>query len=249
MLLRQKAIVEGGLALVLRTARYSDLATHGEPATSARAQLLLDLLTPITKSFPAELGFEANSLALQIHGGYGYSSEYLPEAWLRDQKLNSIHEGTTGIQGLDLLGRRAIAADGAALHALVEEVTTAIDRAAAACVSQERGAELLQAVEALVALTGELAGRGSGGDVAGMLRHSTDYLDLFGTVVVAWQHLDRAAAAAEGLADGRGPDAFYRGVLAAADYWFATEVPRTHLLTARIRSGEDSFARMQPDWF
>ena len=81
---------------------YSDLAQHG--GDDASAQLLLDLLTPIAKSFPAERGFEANALALQIHGGYGYSSEYLPEAWLRDQKLNSIHEGTTGIQAADLLG-------------------------------------------------------------------------------------------------------------------------------------------------
>jgi butyryl-CoA dehydrogenase len=249
MLLRQKAIVEGGLALVLRTARYSDLASHADAETATRAQLLLDLLTPITKSFPAELGFEANALALQIHGGYGYSSEYLPEAWLRDQKLNSIHEGTTGIQGLDLLGRRALAANGAALQALVEEVMAAVDRAGAAGVAPERGEALGQAVRELVALTGELAARGASGDVAGMLRHSTDYLDLFGTVVVAWQHLDRAAAAAEGLAEGRQPDAFYRGVIAAADYWFVTEVPRVTMLADRIRSGEDSFARMQADWF
>ena len=107
MLLRQKAIVEGGLALLVDAALQADLAGHAEPTRSAqRAQLLLDLLTPVAKTFPAEKGFEANALAVQVHGGYGYSSEYLPEAWLRDQKLNSIHEGTTGIQGLDLLGRR-----------------------------------------------------------------------------------------------------------------------------------------------
>jgi alkylation response protein AidB-like acyl-CoA dehydrogenase len=85
---------------------------------------LLDLLTPIAKSFPAERGFEANALAVQIHGGYGYSSEYPVEAWLRDQKLNSIHEGTTGIQALDLLGRRAVAGGGAALAAWRAEVET-----------------------------------------------------------------------------------------------------------------------------
>ncbi|HEX7699980.1 MAG TPA: acyl-CoA dehydrogenase family protein, partial [Kofleriaceae bacterium] len=115
MLLRQKAIVEGGLALLARVSYFSDLAQFGG---DERAQLLLDLLTPVAKSFPAEKGFEANALALQIHGGYGYSSEYLPEAWLRDQKLNSIHEGTTGIQAADLLGRRALAKGGTALAAL-----------------------------------------------------------------------------------------------------------------------------------
>src|SRR5690606_7816028 len=100
MLLRQKAIVEGGLSLLLETARLSDLALHAEDeAERRRAAVLLDLLTPIAKSFAAERGFDSNALALQIHGGYGYSSEYMPEAWLRDQKLNSIHEGTTTIHG------------------------------------------------------------------------------------------------------------------------------------------------------
>src|SRR6202521_154613 len=105
MLLRQKAIVEGGLALLATTARFADLAAHAndEPLRK-RAALLLDLLTPVAKSFPAEKGFESNALAVQVHGGYGYTSEYLPETWLRDQKLNSLHEGTTGIQSLDLLG-------------------------------------------------------------------------------------------------------------------------------------------------
>src|SRR5204863_2656180 len=133
MLLRQKAIVEGGLALVIAASRYQDLAHYAEDEQErARANVLLELLTPIAKTFPAEKGFEANALALQIHGGYGYSSEYLPEAWLRDQKLNSIHEGTTGIQALDLLGRRAVARGGAGLAALGAEIAAACTRARAA---------------------------------------------------------------------------------------------------------------------
>ena len=123
MLLRQKAIVEGALCLLGTTSRYADLSEHAESeAERARAKKLLDLLTPVAKTFPAERGFEANALALQIHGGYGYSSEYLPEAWLRDQKLNSIHEGTTGIQGLDLLGRKVVAGGGETLALFREEV-------------------------------------------------------------------------------------------------------------------------------
>ncbi|HEX8114180.1 MAG TPA: acyl-CoA dehydrogenase family protein, partial [Kofleriaceae bacterium] len=107
MLLRQKAIAVGGLVLIARVSSYADLALHASDAAEReRAGLLLDLLTPVAKTFPAERGFEANALAVQIHGGYGYSSEYLPEAWLRDQKLNSLHEGTTGIQSIDLLGRK-----------------------------------------------------------------------------------------------------------------------------------------------
>jgi alkylation response protein AidB-like acyl-CoA dehydrogenase len=114
MLLRQKAIVEGGLALLATAARTADLAAHATDSEDRqRARLLLDLLTPVAKSFPAEAGFEATALALQIHGGYGYSSELPPEAWLRDQKLNSLHEGTTGIQGPARLLRRGRADPGA----------------------------------------------------------------------------------------------------------------------------------------
>lgn len=251
MLLRQKAIVEGGLTLLGAAAVQADLAVHAADETAReRARLLLDLLTPMAKSFPAEAGFEATTLAVQVHGGYGYTSEYLPESWLRDQKLNSIHEGTTGIQGLDLLGRRAVAGGGAALTAFADATAATIARArTAAGVAEERGEALADAVNDMVALTGELGARGAAGDVEAMMRHSADYLDALSTVAVAWQHLERAAAAGEGRAAGRGPAAFYDGVEAAADYWFATELPTVAPSIARIRSGEDSYARMRPDWF
>jgi alkylation response protein AidB-like acyl-CoA dehydrogenase len=250
MLLRQKAIVEGGLALVFRTAWYSDLASASDdPERQRTAQTMLDLLTPITKSFPAERGYDSNVLAVQVHGGYGYSSEYLPEAWLRDQKLNSIHEGTTGIQGLDLLGRRVMAGQGATLQVFAAEVANTIKRAVEADVRTQLVEQVRQAVDDVVALTGEVGARGAGGDVARMLRHSTDYLDLFSTLVLGWLHVDRAAAANEAVAAGRGPASLYAGVQAVADYWSATEMTRVPSLVDRIRSAEDSFARMRPDWF
>jgi butyryl-CoA dehydrogenase len=197
MLLRQKAIVEGGLALLATTALQADLAAHGESAAArARAALLLDLLTPLAKSFGAEWGFESNAIALQVHGGYGYSSEYMPEAWLRDQKLNSIHEGTTGIQGLDLLGRKVVADGGAALAAFVDEARAAIARARAAGV--DGGERLQRALGLVVELTGALAARGGGGDVEGMLRHSHDYLTLF------WHRRRGVAVAADGGGGGGG---------------------------------------------
>jgi hypothetical protein len=198
MLLRQKAIVEGGLSLILQAAGYSDRAEHHpDPDVRRHNQRLLDVLTPVAKSFPAERGYEANTLALQIHGGYGYSSEYLPEAWLRDQKLNSIHEGTTGIHGLDLLGRRALA-DGA-LMALGREMTTTVADARAAGVDPSWLDRFDTALQTTAALTVELATRGQQGDPAFMLRHSTDFLDLFSTVVIAWQWLRQAAVAARAL--------------------------------------------------
>lgn len=236
MLLRQRAIVVGGLALLVRTSRYADLAHHGGDAD---AGLLLDLLTPIAKTFPAERGFEANALAVQIHGGYGYSSEYPVEAWLREQKLNSIHEGTTGIHALDLLGRRAVAGGGAALAAW----SRAIDQTRARAAADAGWAEDLGAARDLVlTLTRELAARGLAGDSEGMLAHATDYLDLFATVAIAWQWLELAAAVSD-------RDPAHRAVTrACAAYWFATELPRIHHLAALCRSAERSFVDLDPAW-
>jgi len=253
MLLRQKAIVEGGLSLVTSAARLADLADHGATEEErGRARMLLDLLTPIVKSFPAEKGFESNALALQIHGGYGYSSEYMPEAWLRDQKLNTIHEGTTGIQGMDLLGRKIVAGGGAALRALVEEIDRDVTRAKAAGVSADWLGRLQGAVTAVGEVTMHLGSLGMAGDVEGMLRHSTDYLELLSIVVVAWQWVAQAAAAKEGLARAGVTEqdrAFYEGKLAAAQYWVMTELPRVGTLGALCRSGEDSYARARAEWF
>ena len=243
MLLRQRAIVTGGLTLLVRTARYADLAHHAtDERERADAARLLDLLTPVAKTFPAERGFEANALAVQIHGGYGYSSEYPVEAWLREQKLNSIHEGTTGIHALDLLGRRAVAGGGAALAAWSAELDRTIARAAAAGVDTGWGPALRAAGDRTLAVTRELAGRGLAGDAEGMLAHATDYLDLFATVTIAWQWLELAAAV--------GPrDREHQAVTrACAAYWFATELPRVDHLAALCRSGERSFLDLDPAW-
>jgi alkylation response protein AidB-like acyl-CoA dehydrogenase len=252
MLLRQKAIVEGGLGLLTAASLQADLAQHApQPEDRARAALLLDLLTPVAKTFPSERGFEATALAVQVHGGYGYTTEYLPEALLRDQKLNTLHEGTSGIQGLDLLGRKVVAGGGAALAAFSGEVTRTVARARAAGVEEAWCGALEQALSEVAALTLEVASRGLEGDVEGMLRHSADYLELFSVLAVGWSWLAQAAAAHEGLrrTQAAGEVAFYEGKRCAAQYWFATELPRLPALVALVRNNEDSYARMQPDWF
>jgi butyryl-CoA dehydrogenase len=242
MLLRQKAIVEGGLCLLGRTARYADVAEHGaDEASRGHAQRMLDLLTPIAKSFPAERGFESNVLALQIHGGYGYTSEFLAESFLRDQKLNSLHEGTTGIQGMDLLGRKAIAGGGAALAALRREVVATATAASAAGVTPALVTAVTGALSAIEGLTAHLGGKAMAGDGAGMMLHSSDYLELFSIFVIAWQHLAMAAVAQAKLDADRD---FYTGKLLAAEYWIATELPRMDALVHVCRRGEDSYARV-----
>jgi hypothetical protein len=249
MLLRQKAIIEGGFALAVATARYQDLAQHAEtPLERERAQVLLDLLTPILKTFPAERGFEANTLALQIHGGYGYTSEYLPEAWLRDQKLNSIHEGTTGIQSLDLLGRKVIKTDARAVAALVEEVARSVERARAAGVAADSCKAIERALAELLELSRALVSRARE-DAEAALRHSVDFMEALSIGVIGWMWLICAAVARERLQAGRGERAHAEGKLCAADYWFRTELPRIAQLTALVRDNDDSYARMQPEWF
>ncbi len=242
MLLRQKAIVDGGLAFLARVAAYGDLAAHGG---DARAQVLLDLLTPVAKSFPAERGFEANALALQIHGGYGYSSEFPLEAWLRDQKLNTIHEGTTGIQAMDLLGRR-VSRDG--MVALGEEIAKTCARARAAAVDAAWIAEVERAVGVIGGATGAIARKPPGE----ALRHATDYLDMFGTVAIAWTWLELAAIACEALAGplprGTRDAGYFKAKLAAAQYWIRTELPRIDHLAKLCVDNEDSYAALDPDW-
>ncbi|MCA9710110.1 MAG: acyl-CoA dehydrogenase C-terminal domain-containing protein [Myxococcales bacterium] len=248
MLLRQKAIVEGGLSLLVRTAKLADLADHGAPALRGRARAQLDLLTPIAKSFPAEQGFEANVLALQIHGGYGYSSEYRPQAWLRDQKLNSIHEGTTGIQALDLLGRKILGDGGATLRGLLEELEVRAGIAAERGVAPAWIEGLRQAVRATGDLAADLLGRGREGWTA-VLGHATDVLDLMGTLVVAGEWVEIAGVAHAGLRRRPADEAFYRGKLHAAQYWLAHEVPRVPLLARRVATADDAFTAMPLDGF
>ena len=246
MLLRQKAIVEGALCLLTRTARYADVEQHGaSEAERARAKQLLDLLTPIAKTFPSEKGFESNALALQIHGGYGYSSEYLPESWLRDQKLNSIHEGTTTIQGLDLLGRKAMAGGGATMALLREEMLADLDGADAAGIDAAQTRAVREALDRVLALTAALGAKGLAGDVEGMLGHSADYMEICSILVVAWQWTTMRTAAAPLVARG---DAFGLGIEQTARYWIMTELPRIEALATLCASCERSYLDARPEW-
>ena len=137
MLLAQKSYVEGALALGLYCAMLVDEGRTSTGADRDRAHLLLEVLTPIAKSWPSQWCLEANSLAIQVHGGYGYTKEFDVEQCYRDNRLNAIHEGTHGIHGLDLLGRKVVMQDGAGLTLLAERINQTIDKATG--VRQHRG--------------------------------------------------------------------------------------------------------------
>jgi butyryl-CoA dehydrogenase len=250
MLLRQKAIVEGSMSLLVATARHADLAEHAQAEHEReRSRSILDILSPVAKCFPAERGFESTVLAMQIHGGYGYSSEQLPELWLREQKLNSIHEGTTGIQSLDLLGRKITTRDGQPLRVLGEQIRADIDVARRCGFDEPLCDSVARELDRAEGLTRILGARAFEGDLVGMLAHSYDYLMLFSNLVIAWQWLCMAAAAQRGLGrDALGRDAldYYRGKLQAARYWIRTELADNARLAALCESSEDSYLEV-PD--
>jgi butyryl-CoA dehydrogenase len=214
MLLASKTYVEGGLALVLYASKLLDERETGDDPRSAA--LLLDVLTPIVKAWPSQWCLRANDHAIQVHGGYGYTREYPVEQFYRDNRLNPIHEGTDGIQGLDLLGRKVIMQDGAGLKLLVATMRAAAERAPAELAEYAR---LLEAgCQRLSEVTAKLW---SDADPERALANSTAYLDAAGHLVVAWMWLEQASAAA-----GKdGP--FYDGKRLAARYFFTHELPRT----------------------
>ncbi|WP_135451438.1 acyl-CoA dehydrogenase [Mycobacterium sp. DL99] len=228
MLLAQKAYVEGGLALALYCAKLVDT---GDTA-------VLDILTPIAKSWPSQWCVEANSLAIQVHGGYGYTREYDVEQHYRDNRLNPIHEGTHGIQSLDLLGRKVTQNGGAGLAALGERIAATVSQATG--VAPELAAQLDAAWQRLVAVTGAMF---ASGDVEAAMANSAVYLEAFGHIVVAWIWLEQYLAA-----EGRTGD-FYDGKRQAARYFFRYELPRTAPQLDLLASLDRTTLEMRDNWF
>jgi butyryl-CoA dehydrogenase len=250
MLLASKAYVEGGLALCLYASRLVD-DEHTAEAPEARrdATALLGLLTPVVKAWPAVWCLEASSLAIQVLGGYGYTREYPVEQLYRDNRLNAIHEGTNGIQALDLLGRKAVGDGGRALELLGRALLRDVEAAAREEPLRAEAARLREAFDALVATTRRLAGALAKDPALGLANASV-YLDAFGHVVVAWMWLRQAFAALRGLAraDADADADFYRGKLAAFRYFFRWELPRTGPQLALLDALDPTCLEVDPAW-
>lgn len=226
LLLRQKCYAEGGLALALDCAAFcDDVEVATDDASRADAALLLDLLTPIAKAWPSAYCVEANSLAIQVLGGYGYTRDYPVEQYYRDNRLNPIHEGTNGIQGLDLLGRKVFAGNGRALQLLGERIAVTVVEAKGVADFELMAVQLERATARMADVTGQLLRRG--GDAKAMLCDSSEYLAMFGHVVVAWLWLRQALAAERALRAGAGVrEAYLRGKLDACRYFYRWELPK-----------------------
>ena len=228
MLLQQKAYAEGAMALCFFAARLSDEKRAGDEDAKERATLLLDILTPIVKSWPSEFGLRANEIAIQVFGGAGYTRDYPVERFYRDNRLNHIHEGTRGIQGLDLLGRKVPMQEGAPLKALVAEIQQTIAEAAENPELSTYAADLDNAVQRAVTTTMTMGGKAGQLGQETYLANATIYLDMLGHVVVAWLWL-RQAMAAKSTAAGEGTPSrtTAEGKLAACQYFFRYELPVT----------------------
>jgi len=244
MLLAQKSYVEGGLALNLYCARLVDEERTAEAAEEREAAtLLLDILTPVAKSWPSQWCLEANSLAIQVHGGYGYTREYNVEQFYRDNRLNPIHEGTHGIQGLDLLGRKVAMKNGAALAALAGKMCVTIARAMKKPELAGYGASLRAMSTRIASVTQALH---AAGDLNKTLANASLYLEAFGHVVVAWIWLEQALCSLE--SDGHNAD-FYRGKLQACAYFYHWELPKVGPQLDLLASLDTTALDMRDDWF
>ena len=253
MLIMQKVYVEGALALCLYCAVLVD-ESHTAASDKARreARLLLDILTPVAKAWPSQYCLEANSLAIQVHGGYGYTREYPVEQFYRDNRLNPIHEGTNGIQALDLLGRKAGMHDGAALQLLAREIS-AVVRQAAACESddlQRHGRLLNAALDRVMTVSRNLLCVLGRGELDLGLANAAVYLELVGHTVIGWMWLRQAlvALAKVGAADEPDRD-FYQGKLQACAFFFRWELPKTTQWADLLDSLDPTALEMQEAWF
>ncbi len=236
MLLFQRAVVEGSLALVLQSALYSDQLRALDGEEREKASLLLDLLTPVAKSYPSEMGILAVSQGLQCLGGYGYCDEFPLEQYYRDIRIHPIHEGTTGIQALDLLGRKIVMKGGKAAILYLGEVAAAISEAKAIPSLVPQAHALERAVGRLQEVTQHLTGLAMKGQIDLFLADATLYLELFGIVAVAWQWLRQAITAARALEHGasEADERFYQSKLYTFRFFFGYELPKIEGLAVRL---------------
>ena len=231
MLLAQKSYCEGALALELYCARLVDEQHTAEPQAADDARMLLEVLTPIAKSWPSEWCLEANSLAIQVHGGYGYTRDFPVEQYWRDNRLNMIHEGTHGIQAMDLLGRKVLMEGGRGLALLAARMLVTIEKASQKIELKDRADALGKALQQVSAATQAAWATGQPQDA---LANAVPYMQAFGHTVLAWIWLDIAHTSMAQKATHS--IAARAGIQGAAAYFYAYELPKITAWLAVVES-------------
>lgn len=252
MLLAQKAYSEGAYALCLLGVQLSDdERTAPTEDDRKQAHTLLDFLTPIIKSWPSEYGPKANYLAIQVLGGHGYINEHPVEMFYRDNRLNPIHEGTTGIQSLDLLGRKVPMNNFAGYQACLETMKATIGIAKEQSNLNGYAEELEKAIGTLVQVTQTVLGATQSKDIDMVFSNSVKYLDMFGNIVIAWLWLKQGIVAQEGLDNNphAEDELFYRGKLQALQYFFRSELTEIYPWAKLLADLDSTSFDMQADWF
>ena len=240
MLLAQKSYSEGALALELYCAKLVDEQHTGDTVAADEARLLLEVLTPIAKSWPSEWCLEANSLAIQIHGGYGYTRDFPVEQYWRDNRLNMIHEGTHGIQGMDLLGRKVLMEEGRGVHLLGARMRETADKAMAFADLAADAKALNTALQKVIAAT-QMAW--SSGQPQEALANAVPYLQAFGHLVLAWIWLDVSASCRGAQTPAQ------TGRQAAAKFFFHYELPKIDAWLQVVSNRDMTCANLAEDAF
>lgn len=240
MLLFQRAVIEGSLGLLIQCSKYVDLAGIANEEEKEKFSLLLDLLTPVAKTYPSEMGIQAISQGLQIFGGSGYCDDYPLEQYYRDARIHPIHEGTTAIHGLDLLGRKVPMGQGRAFAYFLAEVRAAVNAAEGSPPLASPARRLAEALETLEDVTRHLLAVAETDGPEMFLADATLYLELFGIVAIAWQWLLQGICAQRAL-DGeckRADADFYQGKMLTLRYFFHYELPKIEGLSRRLTDGD-----------
>ena len=241
MLMLQKAIVEGCESLIIQTAKYLDLS-HYASTEEERAYYhgLLELLTPITKTYPSEACQTAISNGMQVLGGYGFTTDFPLETYYRDVRITSLYEGTTGIQSLDLLGRKVLMQNGEVLRGLTNEMKKAIEAASTYDELAPCGIELGKRLKDVEEVLGKLVPFAMQGKFERFLADANIFMDMTSKIVIAWQWLEMATAAKQALVTGNTirTEAFYEAQIHTMKFFFKYELVKVLSLKETLLSDE-----------
>ena len=251
MLLFQKSVVEGSFSLILQCCMYADLVKVSKGDEKEKYSLLLDLLTPVAKAFPSEYGISSINNAIQCFGGYGYCEDFPVEQYLRDIRIHAIHEGTTGIQGMDLLGRKIVMKNGKAALLFVEEVNQTIKTAFKIPKLDFCASEMEKAMKQLEKVAGFLFNVAGEKGIDVYLSDASLFLEFYGLIVISWQWLIQGIAAENALSGkcSKKDNNFYKGKLFTMNYFFRYELPKTYGLATRLMDKDNLTINMKTKYF
>jgi butyryl-CoA dehydrogenase len=251
MLLFQRAVVEGSLALLMQCSRYVDLMKVANEKQRNDYSLLLDLLTPIAKSYPSEMGILAISQGLQCFGGSGYCDDYPLEQYYRDARIHPIHEGTTAIHGMDLLGRKVTMQNGKAFSLFVDELQDSLSRAKEIPGLLKYAQSLEDALEKLHNVTQYLFSLAQTQGPEPFLADATLYLEFFGIITIAWQWLLQGISAQKAIDKGckKSDVKFFQGKMYTLRYFYAYELPKIKGLMERLLDDDQVTLEMDAAFF